>query len=179
MLEVSTGQIGSGKVHAWATTSLFGHAPEVQVQRWGLPLMSHLFLSSSDALKEKMNAITPSEDVAQLSVPIAEFAERMSTYAASVVDPAEYGKQVAARLCPIMLPYELGTAAAFDLAGFNGRPLGDDVMDVMLTLSSNKPLADGVAPDRSRTRSEFPYFGEPYTKAEQSDVTPIPRPVKK
>jgi hypothetical protein len=30
------------------------------------------------------------------------------------------------------LAYELGSAAAFDLAGFNGRPLGDDVVDVML-----------------------------------------------
>jgi hypothetical protein len=49
------------------------------------------------------------------------------------------------RLCPITLPYELGTAAAFDLAGFNGRPLGDDVMDVMLTLAPNRPLQDRAA----------------------------------
>jgi hypothetical protein len=77
------------------------------------------------------------------------------------------------------LPYRLGTDAAFDQAGFNGRPLGEDVMDVMLTLASNKPLADGAAPDRSRVRSEFPYFGEPFTKAEQAGVTPVPRPDKK
>jgi len=70
------------------------------------------------------------------------------------------------------LPYELGTAAAFDLAGFNGRPLGDDVMDVMLTLASNRPLQDGAAPDRNRIRTEFPYFGEPYSKEEQKDVVP-------
>ena len=46
-------------------------------------------------------------------------------------------------------------------------------------LASNKPLGDGVAPDRSRVRNEFPYFGEPYTRSEQAGATPVPRPTKK
>jgi hypothetical protein len=96
----------------------------------------------------------------------------MVTDAGSVLNPEEYGKQMVSRLCPSTLPYELGTAAAFDRARFNGRPLGDDVMDVMLTLASNMPLQDGAAPDRTRIRTEFPYFGEPYSKEEQKDVTP-------
>ena len=37
VLEVPTEMIGRGRVHAWATVSLFGHAPEKQVSRWGLP----------------------------------------------------------------------------------------------------------------------------------------------
>jgi hypothetical protein len=45
------------------------------------------------------------------------------------------------------------------IAGFNGRGLAEDVMDAMLTLVTNKPLSDEVAPDRSRMRDEFPYFG--------------------
>jgi hypothetical protein len=179
VLEVPNHLIGEGRVHAWATTSLHGHAPEMQVQRWGLPLITHLFLTASNDLKDKFNASVPADDIAFFSKPIAEFAERMSTYAGSVVNPAEYGKQIVARLCPAMLPYVLGTQAAFDQAGFNGRPLGEDVMDVMLTLASNKPLADGAAPDRSRIRSDFPYFGEPYSKAEQAGVTPVPRPAQK
>jgi hypothetical protein len=40
-------------------------------------------------------------------------------------------------------------------------------MDVMLTLATNTSLGNGVAPDKGRTRSEFPYFGEPYTSSEQ------------
>jgi hypothetical protein len=96
----------------------------------------------------------------------------MASYAGSAMNPEEYGKQMASRLCPITLPYELGTVAAFDLAGFNGRQLGDDVIDVMLTLASNKPLQGGVAPERNRIRTEFPYFGEPYSKEEQKDVVP-------
>jgi hypothetical protein len=179
VLEVPDHLIGQDRVHAWATTSLYGHAPEMQVQRWGLPLITHLFLSASDELKDRFNASVPADDMALFSKPIAEFAEQMARYAGAAVNPAEYGKQIVARLCPIMLPYRLGTDAAFDQAGFNGRPLGEDVMDVMLTLASNKPLADGAAPDRSRVRSEFPYFGEPFTKAEQAGVTPVPRPDKK
>src|SRR5260370_3633753 len=89
---------------------------------------------------------------------IADYTQKMTSYAGSVMNPEEYGKQMVSRLCPITLPYELGTAAVFDLAGFNGRPLGDDVMDVMLTLASNRPLADGAAPDRNRILTEFPYI---------------------
>jgi hypothetical protein len=38
VLEVPSELIGKGKINAWATISLFGHAPEAQVSRWGLPL---------------------------------------------------------------------------------------------------------------------------------------------
>jgi hypothetical protein len=74
------------------------------------------------------------------------------------------------------LPYELGTQATFERNRINGRPLGDDVMDVMLTLACNRPLADGVAPDLNRIQDDFPYYGDPYTKDEQVGVTPVPHP---
>src|SRR5580693_394299 len=45
VLEVPSDLIGKGKINAWATISLFGHAPEVQVSRWGLPMVTHLFLN--------------------------------------------------------------------------------------------------------------------------------------
>jgi hypothetical protein len=180
VLEVPNHLIGQGKVNAWATISLYGHAPEIQVSRWGLPLVTHLFINdpSHQDVKEQFNTSVPSEDWGRFSKPIAEFAEKMTTFAGSATDPSEYGKQVAARLCPITLPYKLGTPAAFDLAGFNGRSLSDDVMDVMLSLAANRPLADGVAPDQTRICKEFPYYGEPYTKDEQVGVTPVPRPSK-
>jgi Domain of unknown function (DUF4331) len=178
VLEVPSHLIGQGRVHAWATISLHGHAPEVQVSRWGLPLITHLFLNDPNAqdVKEHFNRSLPSEDMDHFAKPIADFAEKMTTYASSATDPSAYGKQIAARLCPTTLTYELGTPATFNPAIFNGRPLGDDAMDVMLTLASNKPLADGVAPDQTRIRKEFPYYGEPYAKEEQVGVTPVPRP---
>jgi hypothetical protein len=103
----------------------------------------------------------------------------MTTYAGSAANPGEYGKLIAARLCPNTLPYELETSAAFEVASFNGRALGDDALDVMLTLAANTPLVDGLSPDRGRVRKDFPYFGAPYTAEEQVGVRPMPRPAMK
>ncbi len=177
VLEVPNALIGQGRVNAWATISLHGHAPEAQVSRWGLPLITHLFLNDPGAqeVKEQFNASAPHDDTEHFSNMIADFAAKMTTYAGSAEDPAAYGKQLAARLCPSVLPYELGTPAAFRQANFNGRPLGDDVMDVMLSLAVNQPLADGAAPDRTRIRSEFPYYGEPYTAIEQGGASAVPQ----
>jgi len=181
VLEVPNELIGKGKIHAWVTISLLGHAPEVQVSRWGLPMVTHLFLNdpSDQEVKEQFNASVPSEDLERFGKSIADVAEKMTTYAGSAADPVEYGKRIAQRLCPNTLPYELGTSAAFELAGFNGRALSDDVLDVMLTLAANTPIADGLVPDRGRIRKDFPYYGAPYTAEQQVGVTPMPRPPKK
>jgi hypothetical protein len=167
--------IGKGKVRLRTTASLYGHAPEVQICRWGLPLFTHLFLSDavSTAAAEKYHASVPADDVQQFAGYVAEFTAKLSGLAGSTTRPNEYGKRVAALLCPVMLPYELGTGAAFDLQRFNGRPLHVDAYDVMLTLAANRPIVDGVAPDHSKIRAEFPYYGRPYTKEEQSDLAAI------
>ena len=178
VLEVPSELIGKGKINAWATISLFGHAPEVQVSRWGLPMVTHLFLSDEEA-KEQFNASIPAEDLERFGKSIADVAEKMTTYAGSTADPGEYGRLIAARLCPDALPYELGTPAAFEVASFNGRRLGDDVLDVMLTLTANKPVSDGLAPDPARIRKDFPYYGAPYTAEEQVGMTPMASRAKK
>ena len=174
VLEVPNHLIGKGTVYAWATVSLYGHASEMQVSRWGLPMITHLFLNDpgNQEVKETYNKSVPSDDIALFSGYIADYTQKMTSYAGSVTNPEEYGKQMVSRLCPTTLPYELGTAAAFDVSKFNGRPLGDDVQDVMLRLATNRPIQDGAAPDRNRIRTEFPYFGEPYSKEEQKDVVP-------
>ena len=103
----------------------------------------------------------------------------MTTMSGSAANPAEYGKQIAERLCPNTLPYVLGTPAAFAVDSFNGRVLGDDALDVMLTLAANTPIVNGLAADRGRIGKDFPYYGAPYTVEEQAGVTPMPRPAKK
>ena len=42
VMEVPAQSIGdpAATVRAWITVSLCGHAPEVQVSRWGLPLLT-------------------------------------------------------------------------------------------------------------------------------------------
>jgi Domain of unknown function (DUF4331) len=164
VLEVPASLIGRGRVHGWATASLHGHAPEVQVSRWGLPLITNIFMPDP-AMREDFNRAAPAEDISRFSPPIADVATKLTRLSGSAADPAGYGRTLAQRLCPVTLPYELDTEANFGVAGFNGRGLADDVMDVMLTLATNTPLSDGVAPDTSRMREEFPYFGEPFVNA--------------
>jgi hypothetical protein len=172
VLEVPISMIGEGRIHAWATASLCGHAPEVQVSRWGLPLITNVLIPD-DSLREAYNRTGPAEDRENLGPAIAQFAARVSGLAGSTPNPAQYGRQVADRLCPVMLPYELGSDASFNFTSFNGRALGDDVMDVIITLAGNRPLADGVAPDKACIRADFPYFGEPFTAEEQTGVAPV------
>jgi hypothetical protein len=178
VIELPIDMIGQGPVHAWATSSLYGHAPEVQVSRWGLPLITNALIPDMD-MREDFNRAIPADDLSRFGAHIGSVAERLSALAGSVADPAAYGRKLAARLLPAVLPYILGTAASFDFAGFNGRGLTEDVMDVILTLATNTPLGDGVAPDRTRVRKEFPYFGAPYTVAEQSGIVPAAAPARK
>ena len=105
-------------------------------------MVTHIFLNDpgDPEAKDQFNASVPSEDRERFARSIAEVAEKMTTYAGSAADPGEYGKLIASRLCPDTLPYELGTSAAFEAASFNGRALGDDAMDVILTLAANTPL---------------------------------------
>jgi hypothetical protein len=167
VIELPVEMIGKGLVHAWATASLYGHAPEVQVSRWGLPLITNALMPDMN-MREDFNRAAPADDLARFGAHIGAVAEKLSALAGSVADPSAYGRKLATRLLPAVLPYELGTPAAFDFAGFNGRGVIDDVMDVILTLATNTPLGDGVAPDKARVHKAFPYFGEPYTVEEQA-----------
>lgn len=178
VLELPSHMIGHGQVRAWATSSLYGHAPEIQVCRWGWPLFTHIFMLPDVKLSEAFNRGVPADDVAHFGGHVADVAKRMTTLAGSAGDPDEYAKQLVARLLPSVLPYELETSAAFDFAGINGRSLSDDVMDINLTHVSNTALADGVAPDKSRIRADFPYFGAPFSAAEQEGLKPLSPPKK-
>jgi hypothetical protein len=167
VVEIPNDMIGTGLIHGWATCSLYGHAPEVQVSRWGLPLITNAFMPDME-MREDFNRGVPADDVLRFSAHIGGIAEKLSGLAGSAADPVAYGRRLVARLLPAILPYELGTPAAFDFVGFNGRGLTDDAMDVILTLATNTPLGDGVAPDQRRVRKDFPYFGESYGRSEQA-----------
>jgi hypothetical protein len=178
VVELPNKLIGRGLVHAWATVSLHGHAPEVQVSRWGLPLITNIFMPDME-MREAYNRAAPAQDVERFAGQICDVIEKLTALAASAEDPAAYASTLIKRLCPTMLPYRLGTKAVFEASEFNGRALGDDAMDVILSLATNTPLADGVAPDRQRIQNSFPYFGRPYTKIEQADVAPVRSPPSK
>lgn len=159
VLEVPNELIDTGAVHAWATVSLTGHAPEVQVARWGLPLITHLWVRD-DQMREDFNRTTPSADNTRFTTHIAQIIAQTTALSGTTADPLAYAQQVVDRLGAMTLPYEIGSPASFGYAGFNGRGLRDDVMDVMLSVTTNSPLGDGVAPLPDRITTEFPYFAD-------------------
>jgi Domain of unknown function (DUF4331) len=145
------------RVHGWATVSLYGHAPEQQVARWGLPLLTHIYLGGDD-LREKFNRTRPSDDNGPFISSITSTVSAYAALAGSTDDPEAYGRRVAALFGTLSLPYDLGTVASFDYTGFNGRSLRDNVMDNMLSLLTNSPLGTGIGPDPARFTPMFPYL---------------------
>jgi len=148
-------------VHAWVTVSLCGHAPEVQVSRWGLPLMTHAFITDP-AVQDDYNRSRPSADVPRFSQVVADALARFTELAGTADDPAAYAQRVVERLFPSTLPYVLDSAASFGFAGFNGRAMTDNVENVMLSLQANTPIDQGAAVARASILGEFPYFGAPH-----------------
>jgi hypothetical protein len=175
VLEVPNEMIGEGRVWLWSTSSLFGHAPEMQVYRWGLPLFTHFYMSdpaTNQDLVAKFHQSEPWQDREQMAPAVEAFVAKLAT-AGGIADPAAHAAAVTERLIPCMLPYEMGTPARFDLEVFNGRPLGTDGYDVMLSLGAGRPIADGVAPPQDRIIDRFPYYGRPYSRTEQADLAPM------
>ena len=149
-----------GMVHAWPTVSLFGHAPEQQVARCGLPLITHLFLNDDD-LREAFNRTPPSGDNTPFVAATIDTVTKYVRLAGTSPDPGAYARRVAALFGSMTLPYTVGTPASFDYTGFNGRALADNVMDNMLSVLTNSPLGTGIAPDSTRISSDFPYITRP------------------
>jgi hypothetical protein len=163
VMEVPAQWIGdpAATVRAWVTVSLCGHAPEVQVSRWGLPEMTHIFITDP-AAKDDYNRSAPAADVPRFSRIVADALPRITQLAASTSDPAAYARRVVQRLFPTTLPYVLDSAASFGLARFNGRAMTDNVMNVMLSLQTNTPIDNGATVPTSSILDEFPYFGTPH-----------------
>jgi hypothetical protein len=158
VLEVPNSLIGSNlHVQAWSTVSLFGHAPEQQVARWGLPLFTHVYLPDAES-REQFNRSTSSDDAAPFRAAAAATVSHYAGAAGTANDPNVYGSRVASLFGSLTLPYLIGTTASFDYTGFNGRALGDNVMDCMLSLLTNSPLGTGIAPDSALFDTNFPYL---------------------
>jgi Domain of unknown function (DUF4331) len=133
-----------------------------QINRAGIPMMWPLFRAlggDDDSIEyQRDTAARPSDDPAHDTVRVAAFVSAAARYT-GVSDPDDYGRAVAARLLPDVLPYRVGTAAAFTFAGFNGRALADNAPEVMYGLITNSAMPTGlVTASVSETRQDkFPY----------------------
>jgi hypothetical protein len=65
------------------------------------------------------------------------------------------------------------------VSSFNGRALGDDALDVMLTLATNTRLSMDLLPTVGAFTRIFHIMERRIQAEEQVGVTPMPRPAKK
>ncbi len=168
VLEIPSEQIGAGRVGVWASISLHGHAPQRQVARAAWPLMKHLFVRD-DHIGAHLNEDPPTRDYQNAAERIVANVAGVARLTGSVADPWQYGRYVANRVLPDILPYTLDSPASFGFAGVNGRGLADPAYDVVLSIFANRAIAGSVDIDPAMHRRPFPYLAPRHT-----DQTAVP-----
>ncbi len=162
VLEVPHGYAGltaGSRVDVWAATTLSdGSGGWRQVNRGGRPMMWPIFWPDDTDFSNPANTRHPSADVAADGEAFAQMLT--ATVAANgATDPQAYGRAVAQALFPDVLPYEIGTPAAFNKDVRNGRALADNAPEVMLSLVTGTAVPSGLTPAAAEAfrSSSFPY----------------------
>jgi hypothetical protein len=163
VLEVPSRLIGTGRVGVWASISLHGHAPQRQVARAAWPLMKHLFVRDDHA-GAHLNEDPPTRDYQNAGELIVANVAKAARLTRSVAEPEQYGRYVASRVLPDILPYTIDSPASFGFAGVNGRGLADPAYDVVLSIFANRAVAGSVEIDPGIHQRPFPYLAPAYTE---------------
>jgi hypothetical protein len=163
VLELPDNQLdaeNSKSIGVWAVAFLATDAGGWRsINRVGLPMIHPLFTQFNEELGDQLNGGTPSEDLDTYGELLTkEIAGVVNAYG-TADDPAAYGRAVAHRLLPNILPYEVGTPAAFSFLGWNGRSLIDNAPDVMFSLAANTPITLGIGKESvtANPTANFPY----------------------
>ena len=165
VLEVPDGELlanaGANRhIGVWALATLATDAGGWRsINRVGLPMIHPLFTQFNEDLGNRLNAGRPADDFETYGEPIITAVMGVVRANGSTEDPRGYAEKVAHRLFPNILPYTVGTAAAFSFAEWNGRSLTDNAPDVMFTIASNTPVHLGIGKESvtSKPSKTFPY----------------------
>jgi len=162
----------SRHVGIWAVSTLATDAGGWRsINRVGLPMIHPLFTQYNEDLGNRLNAGQPRDDFAIYGeTVINEVAAVVAAYG-TAQDPRAYAERVAHHFFPNILPYEIGTPAAFGFAGWNGRSLTDNAADVMFSLAANTPVRLGIGRESvtSKPSRTFPYV--PAVAAQEAQQT--------
>ena len=171
VLEVPSRQIGTGRVGVWASISLHGHAPHRQVARAAWPLLKHLFVRDDHA-GAHLDEDPPTRDCENVADLIVANVAKVARLTGSVAEPEQYGRHVASRVLPDILPYILDSAASFGFAGINGRGLADPAFDVVLSIFANRSIAGSVEIDPAVHQRPFPYLAPRHGELARTPLRP-------
>jgi hypothetical protein len=118
-----------------------------------------LFTQYNEGLGNRLNAGHPEDDFTTHGATVIKAIAGMVSAYGTAEDPEAYAERVAHRICPNILPYEVGTPASFGFVEWNGRSLTDNAPDVMFTIATNTPIRLGIGKESvtSKPSTAFPY----------------------
>ena len=130
-----------------------------QINRFGHPMMWPIFWPDDIEFTNPANTRHVSEDFKADGTYLTRQIAAVVAATGTSDDPLGYGQAVARELFPDVLPYVVGTPAAYGFAGFNGRTLADNAPEAMLSLVTNTAVPSGLKPSVAGhlRGSSFPY----------------------
>ncbi len=158
--ELLGGAAASRRIGVWAVATLATDAGGWRsINRVGLPMIHPLFTQFNEDLGNRLNAGRPADDFATYGAVVARAIAGVVAANGTSEDPKGYGEMVAHRFFPNILPYEVGTAATFGFAEWNGRSLTDNAPDVMFSIAANAPVRLGIGKESvtAKPAHSFPY----------------------
>jgi Domain of unknown function (DUF4331) len=148
------------RIGVWAVSTLATDAGGWRsINRVGLPMIPPLFAQYNEDLGNRLNAGRPADDFATHGTTVAKAIAGVVAAYGTAEDPRAYAERFAHRICPNILPYEVGTPAAFGFAEWNGRSLTDNAPNVMFSIAANTPVNLGIGKESvtSKPSKTFPY----------------------
>jgi Domain of unknown function (DUF4331) len=147
-------------IGVWCATKLATDAGGWrQINRAGHPMMWPIFWPDDTHFTDPANTRHPSEDFGAMGKYIGDQVAAVVAATGTSADPQGYGQAVARELFPDVLPYVVGTPAAYGFAGFNGRTRADNAPEAMLSLVTNMAVPSGLNPATTKEQraADFPY----------------------
>lgn len=148
------------RIGVWCATKLATDAGGWrQINRAGHPMMWPIFWPDDTDFSNPANTRHPSEDLGAAGKHIGQQIAVVVAATGTSADPHGYGQAVVRELFPDVLPYVVGTPAAYGFAGFNGRTQADNAPEAMLSLVTNMAVPSGFTPwvNQDLRASDFPY----------------------
>jgi hypothetical protein len=146
------------RIGVWALSTLAtDHGGWRIINRCGLPMIQALLGFYNEDLADRLNLGHPSDDLKTFGETIANAIAGVVAAYGTAEDARAYGETVARRFCPNILPYAVGTAAAFGFVGWNGRSLTDNTPDVVFSIAANTPIRLGIGKGAAEPSRTFPY----------------------
>lgn len=130
-----------------------------QINRAGHPMMWPIFWPDDTDFSDPSNTRHPSEDYDAAGKYVGDRVAAVVAATGTSSDPDGYGRVVARRLFPDVLPYVVGTPATYGFAAFNGRTQADNAPEAMLSLVANTAVPSGLTPSvtAGQRDGKFPY----------------------